>query len=113
LVIRDADPGPHAADGRIDPAPKTDPPDSALTSNDASNPTDVESAVRAVIEELRPYVEADGGTIELTAIDGDTVHVRLGGACQGCPAVAMTLYGGLEQRLRERVPGIRRVVHSG
>lgn len=61
--------------------------------------------VEAVIEaDIKPFIEADGGRIELTKVeDNHVVYVQLSGACAGCIHSAMTLKGGVEQILRERV----------
>lgn len=64
-------------------------------------------AVEAVLAELRPALLADGGGIELLAVEHGWVHVRLRGACTTCPAQASTLRGALEPRLRERLPFVR------
>ncbi|MCH8252076.1 MAG: NifU family protein [Planctomycetes bacterium] len=67
--------------------------------------------VAAVLESLRPMVRADGGDIELVDVDEEGVaHIRLLGACVGCPSSEMTLTMGIERTLRERVPEVTRVV---
>ena len=67
--------------------------------------------VAKVIDEIRPMLQADGGDIELVAVDKDgTVKVRLKGACHGCPHAAMTIKNGVEARLKEAVPEIAGVV---
>jgi Fe-S cluster biogenesis protein NfuA len=68
-----------------------------------------ESDVRQALEEVRPALRMDGGDVELIGIDGDVVQVRLLGACSGCPMATMTLVGFVEERLKQRVPGIRQV----
>ena len=47
--------------------------------------------VEDVLNELRPYLMADGGNVELVDIDGPIVKLRLQGACGSCPSSAMTL----------------------
>jgi len=69
--------------------------------------------VGAVIEEIRPYLQADGGDIELVSIDQNIVYVRLMGACHGCPRAMMTLRMGVEKRIRELVPEVDRVELAG
>jgi Fe-S cluster biogenesis protein NfuA len=61
-------------------------------------------------KEIRPNLQADGGDIELVSIDDDgVVHLRLTGACSGCPFSAMTLAVGVEQRLKASVPEVVKV----
>jgi Fe-S cluster biogenesis protein NfuA len=47
--------------------------------------------------------------VELVGIDGGVVKVRLTGACGGCPMASMTLKGGIEAALKERIPTVERV----
>ena len=65
--------------------------------------------VETVLDELRPYLMADGGNVELVEIDGPTVRLRLQGACGSCPSSTMTLRMGSERRLREFIPEIAEV----
>ena len=62
--------------------------------------------VETVLDELRPYLMADGGNVELADIEGPIVKLRLQGACGSCPSSAMTLKMGIERRLREKIPEI-------
>jgi len=62
--------------------------------------------VRAVLDECRPLVQADGGDIELLDVQGGVVHVQLTGNCIGCPSSQATLKQGIERRLRSRIPQI-------
>lgn len=67
--------------------------------------------VYGIIEkEIRPFIEADGGHIQLQDVMEDgTVYVRLAGACAGCPGAAMTLKGGVERILKMKVDGVKEV----
>jgi Fe-S cluster biogenesis protein NfuA len=65
--------------------------------------------VEAVIEEIRPLLQADGGDIELVGVEEGVVKVRLRGACAGCPGAAMTLKMAVERRLKAKIPEIDRV----
>ena len=65
--------------------------------------------VETVLDELRPYLMADGGNVELVEIDGPTVRLRLQGACGSCPSSTMPLRMGIERRLREFIPEIAEV----
>ena len=60
--------------------------------------------VEAVLERVRPFMQADGGDIELIDVDGNSADVRLTGMCAGCPSAHMTLYLGVETALRDEIP---------
>jgi Fe-S cluster biogenesis protein NfuA len=66
--------------------------------------------VERVLDELRPYLMADGGNVEIVEIDGPVVKVRLQGACGSCPSSTMTLKMGIERKLREAIPEVNEVV---
>ena len=66
--------------------------------------------VERVLDELRPYLMADGGNVEIVEIDGPIVKVRLQGACGSCPSSTMTLKMGIERKLREAIPEVSEVV---
>ena len=65
--------------------------------------------VETVLDEMRPYLMADGGNVELVELDGPVVKLRLQGACGSCPSSAQTLRMGIERRLREFIPEIAEV----
>ena len=67
--------------------------------------------VAAVLELIRPSLQADGGDVRFVDVDEDgVVSVELQGACKGCPMSEMTLANGVERILKERVPGVTSVV---
>jgi len=59
--------------------------------------------VEAVLNRIRPMMQADGGDIELVEVHGNSARVRLSGMCSGCPSAHMTLYMGVEMMLREEI----------
>ncbi len=63
----------------------------------------MEKQIRAKLEELRVLLQNDGGDLEVVAIDGKTVKLRLKGACGCCPHATMTIKDGLERILREDI----------
>jgi len=63
--------------------------------------------VKAVLDECRPLVQADGGDIELMDVQNDVVHLRLTGNCIGCPSSQATLKQGIERRLKARIPQLQ------
>jgi Fe-S cluster biogenesis protein NfuA len=60
--------------------------------------------VEAVLGRVRPFLQADGGDIELIDISGNSADVKLTGLCARCPSAHMTLYLGIETALREEIP---------
>lgn len=64
---------------------------------------DLANKIIARLEELRVHLQADGGDLEVVAIEGKTVKLRLRGACGGCPHATMTIKGGLERILRDEL----------
>ena len=70
--------------------------------------------VNNVLDEIRPYIEADGGYLEYVAIDylkeGPVVMVRMLGACAGCAMSAQTMTMGIEKLIKERFPEVQRVI---
>ena len=66
--------------------------------------------VEKVLDELRPFLMADGGNVEVVEIDGPIVKVRLQGACGSCPSSTMTLKMGVERKMRESIPEVSEVV---
>jgi Fe-S cluster biogenesis protein NfuA len=59
--------------------------------------------VEAVLDRVRPYLQADGGDIVLVDVRGNSADVRLTGLCAGCPSAQMTLHLGVEAALREDI----------
>jgi len=66
--------------------------------------------VERVLEEIRPYLQAEGGNVELVDVTSDgVIKVRLTGACGSCPMSTYTLKLGIEQKLKEKIPEIKTV----
>jgi Fe-S cluster biogenesis protein NfuA len=61
-------------------------------------------SIEAVLARIRPFMQADGGDIELIDISDHSAGVRLTGMCAGCPSAHMTLYLGVEAAIREAIP---------
>jgi len=77
------------------------------------NKQEIDVKVAEIIEQLRPYLQDDGGDIELLEITDDlTVRVRLQGACGACPYSLMTLKNGVEEAIRREIPEIKEVVNG-
>ncbi len=65
--------------------------------------------VEKALDSIRPALMADGGNVELVAVEDGIVKVRLQGACGTCPSALMTLKEGIELRVKEEVPEIKEV----
>ena len=59
--------------------------------------------IKARLEELRVYLQNDGGDMEVVSIEDKTVTLKLKGACGGCPMATVTLKDGLERTLKEEI----------
>jgi len=69
----------------------------------------LEKKVQKALDEVRPNIQADGGDIQLVAVEKGVVKVKLQGHCVGCPMSAMTLKQGVEAHLKRRVPEVVKV----
>ena len=65
--------------------------------------------VEAALDTIRPMLAGHGGDVELVAVEPPLAEVRFLGACDGCPASALTFYGGVKQAIQDKVPEIREV----
>ena len=66
--------------------------------------------VKNVLEQIRPYLQADGGDVEYVNLtDDNTVNIRLMGMCGNCPHSQMTLKNGIEAAVKRVLPEIRSV----
>ncbi|WIA30239.1 hypothetical protein OEZ86_000330 [Tetradesmus obliquus] len=68
-----------------------------------------EENVEKVLDEVRPYLMADGGNVEFVEIDGLVVRLKLAGACGSCPSSLTTMTMGIKRRLMEKIPEILEV----
>jgi Fe-S cluster biogenesis protein NfuA len=75
---------------------------------EGEGPYDVltEENVERVLNEMRPYLMADGGNVELVEIDGPIVYLKLQGACGSCTSSAITMTQGIKKRLMAAIPDI-------
>jgi Fe-S cluster biogenesis protein NfuA len=68
--------------------------------------------VQAVLNKIRPMLQADGGDVELIDVEDGVVKVRLQGACAGCPMSQMTLKNGIEKLLKNDIPEVQSVISA-
>jgi Fe-S cluster biogenesis protein NfuA len=68
--------------------------------------------VEAALEEIRPFLQSDGGDISLLSIEEERiVRVQLQGACVGCSVNQMTLKSGVEMTIKKHAPQIEQVIN--
>jgi Fe-S cluster biogenesis protein NfuA len=70
----------------------------------------IKEKVIEVINQVRPYLQRDGGDVELVSVDDGVVKVRLKGACSGCPMATVTLKQGIERSLKQAIPEVKQVI---
>ena len=70
-----------------------------------------EEKIKEIIEELKPFLISDGGSLEYIKFEDGIVYVKLGGACQDCAFLDFTLKDGIEQMIMNEVPEVKEVRH--
>lgn len=66
--------------------------------------------VEAILAQVRPTLQSDGGDVELVDVNEGVVRLKLTGACAGCPMATMTLRHGIERILKEKIPEVKEVI---
>jgi Fe-S cluster biogenesis protein NfuA len=74
------------------------------------HPVPLEVRVRGALEEMRPYLDAHGGDVELLGVEAGVVRLQLQGSCSGCPSSAVTLKHGIEEAIHKAAPDVERIV---
>jgi len=72
---------------------------------------ETKSNVVKALDEIRPFLQSDGGDITLVSIEDNIVTVRLEGNCIGCSVNQMTLKSGVEMTIKKYAPQIEKVVN--
>ncbi|MDR1147329.1 MAG: NifU family protein [Spirochaetaceae bacterium] len=71
----------------------------------------MEEQIKIALDNVRPSLQADGGDVEFVSFaDDGTVSLKLTGACGCCPHAQMTLKNGIENYLKEKIPGVTAVL---
>lgn len=76
------------------------------------NEKEVFENINKALEEIRPYLKADGGDIKLVSFDEETVTVKFEGACVDCKINHLTLKNGVEATIKKYVPQIRKIIEQ-
>ncbi|QBA65088.1 NifU family protein [Muriicola soli] len=75
-------------------------------------PDELKIKVEKALDEIRPFLQSDGGDISLVSIEnGNLVKVRLEGNCVGCSVNQMTLKSGVEMTIKKHAPQIEQVIN--
>ena len=80
------------------------------THTEAEATLTVEQQVESTLDIIRPALQMDGGDVELRGVEDGWVKLHMVGACGTCPSSLMTLQFGIEQTLKEKVPGVKGVI---
>ncbi len=72
--------------------------------------TKIINNIEKALDEIRPFLQSDGGNIELVNLEDDIVKVRLLGNCMGCSVNQMTLKNGVEMTIKKHVPSVKKVI---
>ncbi len=71
---------------------------------------EIETQIKNALEEIAALIRSHGGDVQFVSLSPENiVHVKLSGACGGCPMAAQTLKNVVEARLRQKVPAVARV----
>ena len=73
------------------------------------NDEQIEAKVREIIDELRPFLVGDGGTLDFVSYKDGIVYVSLGGACADCDFLDVTLKDGIEQMIMNEIEEVKEV----
>lgn len=72
---------------------------------------ELRTKVETALEEIRPFLQGDGGDISIVSIEDNVVYVKLHGNCVGCSVNQMTLKSGVEMTVKKYAPEIEKVVN--
>jgi len=69
-----------------------------------------EERMRGLIENLSSFIEQyHGGAVEMESFDGETLKIKMSGACLGCPLSPVTLHGWVEGSVKQFFPNLKKV----
>lgn len=66
--------------------------------------------IEKALQEVRPYLESDGGDVSFVSLENNVVKVKFHGACVGCKVSDFTLKSGIETTIKKYVPSVERVL---
>lgn len=72
----------------------------------------MEEKIIEVINNIKPYLNMEGGDIEYIKYEDGYVYIKLTGACQNCEYQDITIYDGIENMIKEEIPDIKGVINT-
>ncbi len=72
---------------------------------------ETEKIIKNIIEELRPYLNSDGGDIEFIKYEDNYVYIKLYGHCQHCVYKNETIENGIFENIKEQVPEVKGIIN--
>jgi Fe-S cluster biogenesis protein NfuA len=71
----------------------------------------IEEKIKAVLDEIRPHLQMDGGDVEFVSFDekSGVLSLKLKGACHGCPMAVVTLQDGIGRTMKAKVPEVKEI----
>lgn len=73
------------------------------------NEDQIEARIREIVDELKPFLLSDGGSLEFVSYKDGIVYVSLGGACADCDYLDITLKDGIEQMIMNEIEEVKEV----
>lgn len=70
---------------------------------------EIEEQIIQIIEQIRPFLQQDGGDLEFVKFEDGIVYVKLLGACHGCPMMDITLQNAVEESIKNEIPEVLQV----
>ena len=72
----------------------------------------IEDKINAILSQVRPSLQMDGGDVELKSFKGGIVELKIKGACHGCPMAQVTFGQGVGELLKQKIPAIKEVRYN-
>ena len=75
------------------------------------NEEDIVNKIKEIIDNIRPYINFDGGDIEFIKYEDKYVYIKLLGACQMCNFMDSTIENGIYENIKEEIPEVKGVIN--
>ena len=71
----------------------------------------MEEKIKEILDNLKPYLNMDGGDVEFIKYEDGVVYIKLSGACLNCEFQDYTIYDGIEEVLKNEIPEVKKVIN--